>query len=145
MYTFTVVVHQVNLYIIFFHPLPLFHRYKGRHNGYCVAYIGNTSNLDSNHYGGHCMFWPNLFYYENTPDKLDVAPLKVCFCRWDDLSTAPVSGHTGHCFHHVPNCGHLRLPDSEVKTGFFGKSIFCYQTWLHFIMFLLEQGLKQVT
>ena len=29
--------------------------YKGHHNGCCLAYIWNTSNLDSNHYGGHCI------------------------------------------------------------------------------------------
>ena len=28
--------------------------YKGHHNGCCLDYIWNTSNLDSNHYGGHC-------------------------------------------------------------------------------------------
>ena len=28
--------------------------YNARHNGCCLAYIVNTSNLDSNHYGGHC-------------------------------------------------------------------------------------------
>ena len=24
-------------------------------NGCCLAYIGNTSNLDSSYYGGHCI------------------------------------------------------------------------------------------
>ena len=32
------------------------HKYKGCHNGCCLAYIGNTINLDSNHYGGHYMY-----------------------------------------------------------------------------------------
>ena len=31
--------------------------YKGHHNGDCLAYIGNTSNIDSNHYGSHCMLY----------------------------------------------------------------------------------------
>ena len=29
---------------------------KGRNYGWCLAYIGNNSNLDSNHHGGHCMY-----------------------------------------------------------------------------------------
>ena len=29
--------------------------YNGGQNGCCLAYIGNTSNLDSNHYGRHCI------------------------------------------------------------------------------------------
>ena len=46
--------------------------YKGRHNGCCQAYIGNTSNLDSNHYGGYCkstIF--DLVLLENQKTKLN--------------------------------------------------------------------------
>ena len=31
------------------------HRKAAIHNGCCLAYIGKTSDLDSNHYGGHCI------------------------------------------------------------------------------------------
>ena len=29
---------------------------KAAITGCCLSYTGNTSNLDSNHYGGHCIF-----------------------------------------------------------------------------------------
>ena len=29
-------------------------KYNGGHNGWCLAYFGNTSNLDTNRNGPHC-------------------------------------------------------------------------------------------
>ena len=36
--------------------------YNVRHNGYCLAYIVNTSNLNNNHYGGHCITFLELTF-----------------------------------------------------------------------------------
>ena len=43
------------------------------HNGWCLVYIGNTSNLDTNHYGCHCK-WKATPYLTVT----FVTPLIVC-------------------------------------------------------------------
>ena len=42
-------------YMVFKKFATSFIIYKGRHKGCCLAYIGNTSNLDGNHHGSHCI------------------------------------------------------------------------------------------
>ena len=67
--------------------LSLFHLYKGRHNGCCLTYIGNTSNRDSNHYGGHCIH--NFRFRNNNLKFLNkVSPAKK---RLPDLQMIQLS------------------------------------------------------
>jgi len=43
--------------------------YEGHQNGCCLAYIGNTSNLDSNHHGGHCIY---IFQVFKSPQHITI-------------------------------------------------------------------------
>ena len=43
-------------------PRQELEHYYDCHNGCCLVYIGNTSNLDRNHIGGHCTYIYYLYH-----------------------------------------------------------------------------------
>ena len=48
--------------------ISVFVSYNGDHNGCCLAYIGDTSNLDTNLYVHHCIVFGLVFVIQCTTE-----------------------------------------------------------------------------